>query len=493
MVGIAFRFLAGRYHATAWDHHVNEGTVEWPPSPWRLLRAFVAAAHRLHPAPSRAELESLLFGALGSPPRYCLPVVGEGHTRHYMPGKGGSTTLVFDAFVAPGSAPGAADGELTVAWDASLDGGQADLLDRILEQLTYLGRAESWVAARRTTPCGPFDAAPDDAGETTLLAPMTPEAFATWREGYLAADPRARRKLPTDLWAALTLEIGQMQGAGWSTPPGARWVRYRVRQRARRRPWRTSPSGRLPTVALYQLSGPVLPRVEESVTVADRVRASLMSRSKGDDNRPLPVFSGRSPDGSPLDDDHAHAYYLPWDEDRDGRLDHVVVAARWGFDLEARAALESFRRFWGPGGHEVRVSLVGLDVAGKIVCGLAKRARTWQSATPFMLNRHPKLRSDGKPKRDADGRWIEGPEWQLRRELRAHGFPEPAHVQEVEALELRDRSIPWYRFRRERLKGGGRRFGHRAYGFRITFAEAVQGPIALGYAAHHGLGLFMPV
>ena len=36
---------ARRYHATPWDAHVNEGRVEWPPSPWRLLRALVAVGY----------------------------------------------------------------------------------------------------------------------------------------------------------------------------------------------------------------------------------------------------------------------------------------------------------------------------------------------------------------------------------------------------------------------------------------------------------------
>jgi len=39
---IELRFPAGRYHATPWGSHVNEGAVEWPPSPWRLLRALIA-------------------------------------------------------------------------------------------------------------------------------------------------------------------------------------------------------------------------------------------------------------------------------------------------------------------------------------------------------------------------------------------------------------------------------------------------------------------
>ena len=42
---IKLNFPAGRMHATPWGRHVNEGAVEWPPSPWRILRALVATWH----------------------------------------------------------------------------------------------------------------------------------------------------------------------------------------------------------------------------------------------------------------------------------------------------------------------------------------------------------------------------------------------------------------------------------------------------------------
>ena len=45
MTRILFSFPGGRYHATPWGSHVNEGLVEWPPSPWRLLRPFIATAY----------------------------------------------------------------------------------------------------------------------------------------------------------------------------------------------------------------------------------------------------------------------------------------------------------------------------------------------------------------------------------------------------------------------------------------------------------------
>ena len=45
-ISVTIRFSAGRFHATPWGHHVNEGLPEWPPSPWRLLRALVATWKR---------------------------------------------------------------------------------------------------------------------------------------------------------------------------------------------------------------------------------------------------------------------------------------------------------------------------------------------------------------------------------------------------------------------------------------------------------------
>jgi CRISPR-associated protein Csb2 len=45
-VTISIRFLSGRAHLHPWQTHHSEGRVEWPPSPWRLLRALVAVAGR---------------------------------------------------------------------------------------------------------------------------------------------------------------------------------------------------------------------------------------------------------------------------------------------------------------------------------------------------------------------------------------------------------------------------------------------------------------
>ncbi len=58
----------------------------------------------------------------------------------------------------------------------------------------------------------------------------------------------------------------------------------------------------------------------------------------------------------------------------------------------------------------------------------------------------------------------------MRQERRSRGF----------------RPFEFYRFRRHGSTGGG------AFNFEIEFDEPVFGPIALGFACHYGLGLFVP-
>jgi len=41
---IRITLLSGRYGATPWGRSEHEGQVEYPPSPWRLLRAVLHGA-----------------------------------------------------------------------------------------------------------------------------------------------------------------------------------------------------------------------------------------------------------------------------------------------------------------------------------------------------------------------------------------------------------------------------------------------------------------
>ena len=106
MVTIAVHFLAGRYHATPWDRHVNEGVVEWPISPWRLLRSLIAVGFRKlgwDPGNPPDETRELVNVLSENPPHFWLPPAATAHTRHYMPkyrsALDGKTDRVIDAFV----------------------------------------------------------------------------------------------------------------------------------------------------------------------------------------------------------------------------------------------------------------------------------------------------------------------------------------------------------------------------------------------------------
>ena len=145
---LAFRFPLGRYHATPWDRSVNEGAVEWPPSPWRLLRALVATWYTRWPELPGPLLDDLLV-ALGDPPSYCTPRTWPAHTRHYLPdlghqkGETGGTDLTLDPFLWLRR-----DDDLLVRWDADLNEEQRSTLAKLAELLPYLGRAESVCEAR---------------------------------------------------------------------------------------------------------------------------------------------------------------------------------------------------------------------------------------------------------------------------------------------------------------------------------------------------------
>ncbi|MBV9143342.1 MAG: type I-U CRISPR-associated protein Cas5/Cas6 [Pseudonocardiales bacterium] len=81
---LVLRFPWGRYHATPWGRHVNEGAVELPPSPWRLLRALYAVWCARAPELDEQTVHALL-ARLAAPPTFHVPRHSVSHTRHYLP------------------------------------------------------------------------------------------------------------------------------------------------------------------------------------------------------------------------------------------------------------------------------------------------------------------------------------------------------------------------------------------------------------------------
>lgn len=549
MIAIELRFPTGKLHATPWGRQVNEGAVEWPPSPWRIVRALAAVWHNKFPDTPQSEIEPLIQALLDLP-SFHLPPAAQGHTRHYMPIANHNTSKIFDTFIVlPKSEP------VIACWpEASLDDNQRTLLSKLLAAMSYFGRAESWVDARlldewsgdpNATPLNDHGVAPGQHLER-LLAPDDVETFANWRSDALSRrendllgdkrrkaeakgkssnsvklSPADRKKaaatIPEFLFQALHAETNDLRKAGWNRPPGSRWVEY-VRQanafdsvRPASRHQRSVVTQARPTVARFAIAGAVLPLLTDALRIGERARHFLMGCSKKVESADsaASVFSGKNVDGSRLDAAHQHAHYLS-ETRADGRITFLNVFAPMGFTDSDEQALSLLTGMWGDDGHDLQLVLLGIghpdDFGGlDLKKGQSQQlatSKTWVSRTPFVLTRHLKLKAED---RGDPARREAATEWELcqvvRLELaRRSEFADLADSATIELLPggsaggtlLGGTQTPWLKFRRERKNGNGRNAGTHGYGFRLTFDQAVHGPIAIGYGCHFGLGQFIP-
>ena len=138
MISMRMRFLAGRFHATPWGHHVNEGVVEYPPSLWRFLRSLIATARRACLDEVTEEQLRRVVTALCTPPEFYLPQATVAHTRHYD--QANKSVKFFDTFVS--LLP--QDKVIWLWQNAELAEEDRCVLAKLLESLGTFGRAESW-------------------------------------------------------------------------------------------------------------------------------------------------------------------------------------------------------------------------------------------------------------------------------------------------------------------------------------------------------------
>jgi len=528
MPTLHLRFPGGRYHATPHGHHVNEGQIEWPPSPWRLLRALIARGYATQSWPGALppDARSLMLKLAAVLPRYHLPQAGGAHSRHYMPlgvlDKGREkTTLVFDTWAEVGT------GILAVTWPVDLGPDEQRLLGDLVENLDYLGRSESWVEAtladddtspEGTQPAVPCDehAAPGTAWQQVpLAAPVTPDNFDAWRAPLIAhalepfvlpagkkkltkAQEKARAKAlepyPDDLLDALQWDTARWKAARWGQAPGSRSVLY----------WRHAealevgpPAHRVPArpaaveAILLALATPsrncsALPTVARSLPQAEMIHQAVISRAGNGHPVDCPELTGKDSAGRPLQG-HRHAYILPLDLDEDGHLDHILIHARGGLGPIAQSAIRGLKRTWQKGGIDLQVSLVGSGhlndlrrLPARLLRGVEATlgpAITWTSATAFVPPRF--VKKSGKNSIAS----------QVQAELETHGHPAARDIAVLpwnsHTLQLRHH----VRLRRGKATPPPVDCG---YALRLTFEAPATGPIALGYGSHFGLGRFAP-
>ena len=523
MFALCFHFPARRYHATPWGRAVNEAEVAWPPEPWRLLRALIAAHWRKgdHSDESAKCLQQLIHVLAETLPVYQLPTGGiHAHTRHYMPigvfdkstGRD-KTALVFDAFARlPEGRP------LIVAWpDVTLDPQLFRYATDLALSVGYLGRAESWTECTaleewngvpNCVPLGsPTSPTPPDNGRPIrLLAPLSGAEYREERNRLVAGlKPKSKilQTLPERLVDALTLETADYQAQGWNRPPASREAIYSMEPEAalgvksRQTSQRTPRQQReQPTVARFLVAGRPCPRVEDSIKIGELMRMAALSKFGWEKGRPKAPWqiSGRDPGGKPLKDpQHAHAFWLPEDADGDGWIDHISVFVAGGMDANVQRGLDRITRLWMPGtqdsgdsGPEVAVAdewRLALEGFGKPKdfsdsAPIFKTSARWRSTTPFLAAGH--LKPAGHPK-------------EARRLLKMRGrYLEGTEIDKLENICVGGTERRPVHFHRFRSRGGERQRDAGGAFLTIAFPCPVEGPLAIGYGSHFGLGLFVP-
>jgi CRISPR-associated protein Csb2 len=530
MPTLKLRFPGGRYHATPWGHHVNEGLIEWPPSPWRLLRALIACGFATQQWREVPPLATSLIDKLADVlPSYCLPKVTAAHSRHFMPigelGKGREkTTLVWDTFANVG------DGQMLVHWPCELNSDETAMVAQLAHNLNYLGRSESWVEAElipdSQVDLNSFDAVPHQEYEQrgqkyeqiSLMAPIPPDSYKAWqqemaKEAVAHLELPAGKKKPTakllkdrereqapyprDLVACLTKDTSWWKGHGWGQPPGSQRVLYwRPSQPMQvtappRRHLHKLPRAEMMLLALTTPSGnkSALPSITRTLPQAELFHRAIVGRAGKGDRVHCPELTGKDEQGRPLQAGHHHAHILSLDLDGDRRIDHILIYAKMGLGDTAQHAIAGLRRTWTKGGTgDLQLAVVGkgslddlrqlpgmLSTRIQRILGPSGLARSWVSLTPFIPPRFEKRL--GKKNDVAN---------QVNAELRSRGLPEatvtiqPWNLAETAALRH------YIRCRRQ----GKLPPQDIGYPLKLTFAEPVAGPIALGYASHFGMGLF---
>jgi CRISPR-associated protein Csb2 len=495
-------FPLGRFHATPWRvNPYDDPHGEWPPSPWRLVRAVTARwyqrARESEREPDTAALEGLQAALCKSTYAFHVPADARKGSplRQYHPTDFGwkpaakkkagtrsyGTSLVQDNYwcVAP---------EAPVWWFIEGDGWTPELagvLDQCLSRVTYFGRAETLTSIR-------LAGAADDIPESNC---------ALIERRTSAAVP-----VLTPLGSAMRVDIERTtddpESVSRTVPPGARFLyavrppRPTVRER-RRGPvhragchmiqfaigWSVPPEPRALVRLTSRFRGAV---IRELLRLKTADASAIWSRVDRRVRESIADMVGKDADNEPLKG-HRHTEFLVWCEDAQPTRLLVWRGSRAFDEHEHEAILLAAARdvSWTAGSDagEWKVRLVPLDRHVPAPPGFDKtETRCWESVTPYVPPRH---HSRGGKERERESLVA-----QVRRELQRRGFAEAEQV-DVDVV-----GVPaWVAVHVPRAMRSSRsNIGERrGYWIRLTYPEPIRGPVRLGHSSSFGLGLFRPL
>lgn len=523
-------FPLGRYHATRWNQNPFEDRHgEWPPSPWRLLRALAARwfqyARETGDEDEDARNE-LLKKLAAHPPVFHLPVFtwrGDPAPRQYQKTevawtdasakaaayKKPKTTLVVDVFraVSPN------DRVIWIWDDVELSARLANLLRDLLKRILYFGRAE--------THCR-FDIG---AMPTQGLPRCELSKSSKTDSPVLVATPGDKLNLES-----LLASSDDKLFKGRQIPPGTEWHFARLPQcpTVMNPPRRKSHFPSDLQVIQFAVGGRVFPEQAHWVRVIEKFRGCVLKNatrivSGGNCSRyrelpsnlrdKLKLLSGKDGNGKPVQN-HQHAYYF-LTPDELGNPTRLIVHSRTSFDatvdqpFEVESLLAASREpiFWQSRDPDWSLRLVPLpfETPPPLSCSMNEAKSTvWISATPFVPPNRHRFRENGRLR--AAETAIALLMKALSDTLFANGSSASVvGIQPLDndgnALVTRSDQDPveftWVTIhetlfdRHRRLKDRTRRV-RLGFRFRVEFSLPVSGPLLVGHSSHFGLGLFLP-
>ena len=265
MIIIGVWLINGKFHATPWGRSPNEGATEWPPSPYRLLRALVSSWKTVAPLVCKEDVERLLQRLASQAPSFQLPPASVGHTRHYMPPHNhmpphrGNTNLIMDTFVLVNKS----DPVLIIWPDLVLNDDEVRLLGDLLRGLHYFGRGESWCEARI-----------EDSKAEPNCIPYVEGAGLHGREAELVPVLIPSQDVNLD---GLTETTSELRKRNRLYPEGSQMRQYlrekvQIRAAAAQRP----PAKITIEAVRYAIIDKVKPHITESLPIADTMRKAAM-------------------------------------------------------------------------------------------------------------------------------------------------------------------------------------------------------------------------
>lgn len=549
MIAIKIFFPWGRYYAHPWGlNPVRLREAEWPPSPWRLVRALASSWFRRHPGCTLSQDAAQLIEKLGCAlPEIGIGKVTFGQTVHYQPNYGATTEKEDAQYKRTRHENHFAvvHGPVVFRWSKiELSSTQQKLLAEMSAGMSYFGRAESICQAELITTaeiealegigwCRPTSG--------RRISARCRDVFCPNPDDFRVTDLWARRAdhpsvdsgdSPSHLVDILLSTDMKADGAKWiSYEMPEDWPTGRVVRTPRMAKERRDPINGGPRIARYlrfSLQCRVPIPLKFTVPLAEQFRAAASRYFReqfGDHQTSFALFGHKEDFPEDAEGEHQHAFYLPTrnldsrcgPEERSS-ITEIHVWCPYGFTLAETRVLQRIQRLvWKDGRYPVRPVLTAMSLEPPQGLPLATgtvKSRLWRSETPFVPPRHfYRAAHRGYKVRDA-----ESPERQLIACLRQAGIKASGEVRRlgisgeepqtitslpptpywsiVRAPEG-DASLPGAVISATHANNGmSTETNRQRIGFfmEIAFETEVALPMpAFGHSNHFGLGLFVPV